>query len=329
MNYLGSKVRLSGFIFEQIKNSVNERLGDLSFCDLFAGTGVVGNFFHTKVKSVLFNDREYYSYIVNKAFYSKVNGHRYLSMLEELNQLKGIEGFIFEEYSEYGSAGRLYFNESNGKKIDAIRTRIEYLYSSSQIDKDFYYLLLATLLLAVDKVANTASVYCAYLKKLKKTATYKVKMIPIQRALKPVENTIFNEDSSVLIKKIKGDILYLDPPYNGREYSSYYHLLNTIALYDTNFIPRGKAGLRFYETSNFCLKKEAENSLLQILTDSNFKYIFLSYNNEGFVKPSRITEMMSSLGEYACSYVKYPKFKSCKTNSKQYTEEYLHCLIKD
>lgn len=328
MNYLGSKVRLSGFIYQEIKKSVKEELSDLSFCDLFAGTGTVGNLFHTKAKSILYNDREYYSYVLNSAFYTRVTEHYYISMLDELNILDGVEGFIYEEYSECGSAGRLYFSKDNGKKIDAIRIQIEQLYLSSQIDKEFYHLLLATLLLAVDKIANTASVFCAYLKKLKKTALSEIKMLPIKRAVKPITYEIYNEDSNTLIKNIKGDILYLDPPYNGREYSSYYHLLNTIALYDTEFKPQGKTGLRDYKTSNFCLKTRAEYSLFELLSNAQFKYIFLSYNNEGFVKPSRIKEIMASLGSYYCTSAKYPKFKSQKTSSKHYTEEYLHHLIK-
>ena len=175
-------------------------------------------------------------------------------MLDELNQLEGIDSLIYKEYSESGSSDRLYFNAVNGKKIDAIRIHIEQLLLSSEIDKEFYFLLLATLLVAVDKVANTASVYCAYLKKLKKTALKDIKMLPIQRAMKQIEHKVYNADSNDLIKTIDGDILYLDPPYNGREYSSYYHLLNTIAIYDTDFKPQGKTGLRPYKTSSFCLK---------------------------------------------------------------------------
>lgn len=78
-------------------------------------------------------------------------------MLEELNQLEGREGFIFNQYSECGTAGRLYFSAENDKKIDAIRMDIERRFQSSEIDQDFYILLLATLWKAVDKVANTAS----------------------------------------------------------------------------------------------------------------------------------------------------------------------------
>lgn len=329
MNYLGSKIRLSGFIYNEVSNITGHNLGDCSFCDLFAGTGTVGNLFHDKVKSIVYNDREYYSFILNTAFYSVVSQERYLIMLDELNRLQGVEGFIFQEYSESGSAGRLYFSVNNGKKIDAIRMDIERRFQSSEIDQDFYILLIATLLVASDRIANTASVYCAFLKKLKKTAVCDIKLVPIKRTLKKVKYKVYREDSNTLIKDLKGDILYMDPPYNRREYGSYYHLLNTISLYDTQFQPKGITGLRSYKTSRFCLRKEAEKALFELIKEADFKYIFLSYNNEGFIPSFRIKEMMTRVGYYQCSSMKYPKFKSHRNDSRSYTEEYLHCLIKD
>ncbi|QQQ28900.1 DNA adenine methylase [Chryseobacterium indoltheticum] len=92
MNYLGPKIKLSSFIYNVISNSVEQKLSDCSLCDLFAGTGIIGNYFHDKVKSVIYNDREYYSFIINSAFYSKVSDEKYREMLAELNQLDGREG---------------------------------------------------------------------------------------------------------------------------------------------------------------------------------------------------------------------------------------------
>lgn len=329
MNYLGSKIKLSSFIYNVISNSVEHKLSDCSFCDLFAGTGIIGNYFHDKVKSVIYNDREYYSFVINSAFFSKVSEEKYRAMLAELNQLDGREGFIFNQYSECGTAGRLYFSSENGQKIDAIRMDIERRFQSSEIDQDFYILLLATLLKAVDKIANTASVYCAYLKILKITAKRNLQLLPLKRtSLSNPDCQIFNLDSSELITQLKGDILYLDPPYNGREYGSYYHLLNTIALYDIDFEPRGKAGLRRYNTSKFCLKSEAENVIFDLLQKCDFQHVFLSYNNEGFLSHHTIAEMMKSMGTYRYSKLDYQRFKSQRNSSKPRTIEYLHHLTK-
>ena len=84
------------------------------------------------------------------------------------------------------------------------------------------------------------------------------------------EHLAFNENANELIKKISGDILYLDPPYNHREYGANYHLLNTIALYD-DFIPKGKTGLREYKKSAWCKKNSAQSALDDLLKFANLK----------------------------------------------------------
>ena len=61
MNYIGSKYSLLDFIDTTIKEIVGENLSDLTFCDIFAGTGIVGRYFKTKVRKVISNDWEYYS----------------------------------------------------------------------------------------------------------------------------------------------------------------------------------------------------------------------------------------------------------------------------
>ena len=97
-----------------------------------------------------------------------------------------------------------------------------------------YYYLLACLIEAADKVANTASVYEAFLKDLKPSAQKQIIIKELPLTLKPKNNKykVYNEDSKILIKDIKGDILYLDPPYNNRKYDTNYHILETIALYE-------------------------------------------------------------------------------------------------
>jgi adenine-specific DNA-methyltransferase len=237
VNYIGSKYKLSYFISSSVKSIVGEDLSDKIFCDLFAGTGVVGRNFKKEVKKVISNDMEFYSYVLNKNY---IENHEFLDneiYIKELNETNGEEGFIFNEYSENGKANRLYFSEHNGKKIDAIRTKIEFWKTEKKISSALYYFLLASLLESADKVANTASVYGAFLKKIKKTAQKELILEPAIFEINSHSHEVYNEDSNLLIKKIEGDILYLDPPYNAREYGANYHLLNTIAKYD-NFTPK-------------------------------------------------------------------------------------------
>ena len=331
MNYIGSKHKLSSFLKSSIIRTVDLDLSNLVFCDLFAGTGIVGRTFKPLVKQVIANDVEHYSYILNRNY---IGNHKLINCkkrIEFLNNIEGIEGFIFHQYCENGVEDRLYFSSENGKKIDAIRQQIETWKIINEISEDEYYFLLASLIESADKVANTASVYGAYLKKIKKSAQKTLYIKPAEFINTESSHQVFNEDSNMLIKKIKGDILYLDPPYNARQYGSNYHLLNTIAKYDT-FLPKGKTGLRDYYRSSYCKKNEVKKSFEELIKNANFNYIFLSYNNEGLMTENEVHSIMSAYGKYSLETTNYQRFKADKTENRNHkatsTVEYLHILEK-
>ena len=109
---------------------------------------------------------------------------------------------------------------------------------------------------------------------------------------------VYNEDINELIKKISGDILYLDPPYNARQYCTNYHMLETIARND-NPVIHGKTGLREYseQKSLFCTSSQVESVFADLIRNAKFKYIFLSYNNEGLMSFDTIEKIMKKYGK--------------------------------
>lgn len=331
MNYIGSKYRLSGFIFDTVTSICGNDLSSKVFCDLFAGTGIVGRTFKTKVNQVIANDVEYYSYVLNRNYIGNHKLFDYEDLLEELNNLDGQKGFIFENYSQGGKADRNYFTSKNGQKIDAVRMKIETWKQSSKISDDQYFFLLASLIESADKVANTASVYGAFLKHIKKTAAKEMVIMPATFEQTENSHKVYQEDSNELIKTIEGDILYLDPPYNHRQYGANYHLLNTIAKYDT-FVPKGITGLRNYYRSDWCRTGEVLNSFEELIKNAQFPYIFLSYNNEGLMSKQQVRQVMERYGKYQLEKTKYQRFKADKTESRNHkaseTYEYLHILEK-
>ena len=332
MNYIGSKYKLSDFLRTTIHAVAGKDLSDKVFCDIFAGTGIVGRAFKSEVKTIIANDFEYYSYVLNKNY---IENHQPLpekvKYIEDLNKIESIEGFIYKNYCMGSGSGRQYFSDENGKKIDAARQQIEIWKKHNEINDNLYYFLLASLLEAADKVANTASVYGAFLKHLKKTAQKKLTIEAADYIINGGKHLVFNSDSNILIKEIEGDILYLDPPYNARQYGANYHLLNTIALYDT-FKPKGKTGLRDYKKSLYCSKASVINVFDDLIKNAEFKYIFLSYNNEGLMSVDDIKATMSKYGKYGLVSKNYQRFKADKEESRNHkankTEEYLHILEK-
>lgn len=335
MNYIGSKLKLCDFIVGNITNAVQKPLSACVFCDLFAGTGAVGRAFKGKVKKVIANDKEFYSFVLNKNYienHTKIENSN--DLVQILDELQGVRGKIYENYSLSGTKDkefqRLYFSDENATKIDAVRQKIEQLKEQNAINSNMYYFLLTSLLECADKVANVASVYGAFLKKLKKSALKTMEFKGADFECNGNAHEVYNCDASELIGRIKGDILYLDPPYNSREYGANYHLLNTIALYD-DFAPQGKTGLREYEKSAWCKKGRVADELESLIKRADFEWIFLSYNDEGILGLDEIERIFKSQGTYRCVSKNYQRFKadSARTQKQHSTIEYLHILRKN
>ncbi|MDD2907298.1 MAG: DNA adenine methylase [Candidatus Gracilibacteria bacterium] len=350
MNYLGSKKSLIEFIEKSINSVVSEK--NYVFSDLFAGTGIVGRYFKEKGHSVIANDLQYYSFVLNKnyignhtdlyfsglrevipeLFVGNVNNYKDI-VLNYLNSLEGKKGFIYKNYSVGGTKKseyeRMYFSDENAMKCDAIRSKIEKWKNKELINENEYYFLLTSLLENIDKVANTASVYGAFLKKLKKSAQNLMTLKPANFYLNDHEHMVYNSDVNELIKNTSHDVVYLDPPYNERQYSANYHVLETIAKYDKPKI-KGKTGMRDYskQKSLYCKKTEVKNSFRELIQNIDAKYVFLSYNCEGLMNIEDIKEIMSSRGEYGVFTKEYRRFKADKTENRNHKKssvtEYLH-----
>jgi adenine-specific DNA-methyltransferase len=353
MNYIGSKLSLLKFLEESINKVVDKNCN--VFCDLFAGTGIVGRYFKEKGYKIIANDIQYYSYVLNRHY---IGNHEELSfsklereiaelknvdtknrkniVCDYLSSLKGVRGFIYKNYCLGGTKSkneeRQYFSDKNGMRCDAIRQKIENWKKEKIISNNEYYFLITSLIESIDKYANTASIYGAFLKKLKKTAQNNLILKPAELIINEQNHKVFNEDANKLSRKIKGDILYLDPPYNHRQYATNYHLLETIAKYDNPKI-HGKTGLREYQNqkSLYCSKSQVKKAFEDLILKSKVKYIFLSYNNEGLMPVEDIKKIMSLRGKYGNFTKKYNRFKADKSENRNYTAdntiEYLHYVV--
>jgi adenine-specific DNA-methyltransferase len=353
MNYIGSKLSLLEFLEDSINKVVNKK--SRVFCDLFAGTGIVGRYFKKKGYKIIANDIQYYSYVLNRHYIGNHKELKFSQLTKKipelkkiavkerknficnyLSDLKGVKGFIYKNYCLGGTKNkkepRQYFSDENGMRCDAIRQKIENWKKEKLINDDEYYFLITSLVESIDKYANTASVYGAFLKKLKKTAQSSLILKPAELIINDQGHEVFNADINEVSGKVKGDILYLDPPYNHRQYATNYHLLETIAKYDKPKI-HGKTGLREYQKqkSLYCSRSNVKKAFKDLILKANVKYIFLSYNNEGLMTLSDIKEIMSLRGKYGHFTKEYNRFKADKSENRNYkakkTVEYLHYVV--
>ena len=109
------------------------------------------------------------------------------------------------------------------------------------------------------------------------------------------------------------DVLYLDHPYNQRQYFPNYHILETIAKYDNPAI-KGVTGMRDYSDTKslFCNKRTCLNELASLLQGCNVEYVLMSYNNEGLLSEDSIMTLFGNYGnviKYEMSHDKYSSKK--------------------
>lgn len=343
MNYIGSKSSLLPFL-EHVVRQVTDGT-EKTFFDLFAGTGAVGRHFKSLGFTVIANDIQYYSYILNKAYIgidrqpefrqlrSDLSAELSLPqtafesgvelVLAYLNQLPGRRGFISSNYSPAGK--RNYYTQSNAERADAIRMLVEDWRRLNLINEYEYFYLLAALIEATDQVANTASVYGAYLKAFKKSACRPLTLKPLRVLSRGDGCQVHNQEATKLIGAIGCDILYLDPPYNQRQYGANYHVLETIARYDSPVLS-GATGMREYPRSDFCKNRKAGSAFEEIIRRARARHILISYNDEGLLPVAELQRLLALRGTPTIFTTSHSRFKadSGRVYKRAETTEYVH-----
>ena len=322
--YLGNKYKLLGFIEDIVAEKCN---GIKSFCDIFAGTGVVGERFNKPEIEIISNDFLFSNYVCLKTFLgTSTNNKNVSNKLDYLNSLKAEQDNYFSEH--FGNA---YFSLENARKIGTIREEIE---KTSETEEE-KYILICSLIYAVDKVANTVGHYDAFRKDLDMLQSIKL-LSPDINYLNNKNNKIYKEDANILIRKINCDVLYIDPPYNSRQYSDAYHLLENLAEWKKPRVEGiAKKMDRSHIKSSYCLKN-ATQAFEDLIINAKCKHILLSYNNTGNSKHGRsnarisdsdILRILKNKGEVEIFERDYKAFTAGKSNGDGNAERIFYCKV--
>lgn len=317
MRYIGCKQRLLPFIHDTIKeNNIQGKV----FCDLFAGTATVGNYFKKQCYQIVSNDLLYSSYIMqyvdvylnemprfemlaSRMGLTHIEQETYVhAIMAYLNSIPGVEGFIYNNFTLEGtqdkSIQRMYYSADNAKKIDAIRYTITAWEERGWLSRDEVFVLLYALIQQASRCANTTATMGSFLKSYAAQALRTVMLqVPVITPSQHYHH-ISRENGIKLIQRLEDiDILYLDPPYTEIQYGAAYHLLETIAWGDSPQL-QGISGKRDVLNLYSLLgsKINAFQALNEVIASRRYKHLLLSYSSDGIISHETMLGLLERYG---------------------------------
>jgi adenine-specific DNA-methyltransferase len=342
LNYIGSKFQLLDWITTNMKEKTGwSSFDNRTIGDMFSGTGIVSYHFRKNMAKVISNDAELYSSVITHAFTRSIYTETckkiindFQTDIQENKHLTTI-GFITTHYSPQGLNERKFFTIENAKRIDYVRNKLETL--KNTISDDEYKFILASILLSADAVSNVPAVYGCFLKNFKTKAVKEITFAPIHNNTSPaiIGSITYNSDvlNTEFLRSFESDLVYLDPPYNERQYSKNYFPLNIIAKTPEELLSelplKGKTGIPANcFISPFCKKKDIESVFDLLFRELKTKWIFLSYSSESIVSKENMLDIMKKYGNASVIERDYKRFKSFEYNKDVEIKEYLFCLNK-
>ena len=268
--YLGNKYKLLPFITKV----VNTECSNIeTVADVFAGTGAVSSAFTDK--TIITNDLMYSNYVCNYAWFGaeEYNPQTIIDFVVRYNAATECDdNYMTENFAD------TYFSREDCSKIGFIREDIEENYKNGTINNRERAILITSLLYAMDKIAVTCGHYDAYRKGADFEASLEL-YVPLAEVNNNPSNHCFNEDANELVKRIEADLVYIDPPYNSRQYCDAYHLLENVARWEKPKVfgvakKMDRSGMK----SKYCTMS-ATKAFEALIGDIKAKYIMLSYNN--------------------------------------------------
>ena len=310
IKYAGSKLKIIPYILENIKD-----LNIKTVLDGFSGSTRVSQAFAQAGYDVTSNDIAYWSEVCAKCFLlSKKDKQYYQKILDELNSLKGYDGWFTENYGgNEDMETKMPFQIKNTRKLDAIRDRIEKL-DLDDIDKS---VILTSLLFALDAVDSTLGHFVSYLSHWSKRS-YNDLFLKLPNLKKTMGNhAVTREDIFKVVENSHFDLAYFDPPYGSNNekmppsrvrYSSYYHIWTSVIKNDKPIL-FGKVNRRedtrdLISASVFEEFRKNENgnfmameAIRELIKKTKAKYILLSYSSGGRATKKELETILNETGK--------------------------------
>lgn len=325
--YLGNKYKLLPFITKV----VDKECSDIqSIADIFAGTGAVSSAFTDKI--IITNDLMYSNYICNYAWFGSETYNQqtiidYVVHYNSLSKLK--DNYMTDNFAN------TYFSRDDCAKIGYIREDIEKNYKKKNINDRERAILITSLLYAMDKIAKTCGHYDAYRKGAEFDKILEL-LVPLAEMHNNPNNRCYNEDANNLVGSINADLVYIDPPYNSRQYCDAYHLLENVARWEKpEVFGVARKMDRTKLKSKYCTKSAAE-AFEDLVGNITSKYILLSYNNmaekgndrsNAKISDEDILRILENKGTVKVFSESYKPFTTGKSDISENEERLFLCTV--
>lgn len=329
--YLGSKTKLINFI----KEIVSVECSDItSVADIFSGTGVVAAAFNDSKTRIIVNDILQSNFLSYNAWFSsdEYDYDKLIRIVSEYNLVDCTDDNYFSL-----SFKNTYYNESNSKLIGLIREDIESKFRHSIINFREKSILITSLLYAMDRIANTVGHYDAYISGKARNVRLKMVMLDIASNAVNKGNLLYCIDANDLVQILEADLVYIDPPYNSRQYSDTYHLLENVATWSKPEVFGVAKKMKRDDSirSKYCLTS-APRHFSDLISNIKAKYILVSYNNMGNkgtgrshakISDSEIINALSQRGEVKIFEKNFNQFTTGKSKILNHKERLFLCIV--
>ena len=324
--YLGNKYRLLPFIKQVVADNCHEIN---VVADLFAGTGAVSSAFQDHV--IITNDILYSNYISHFAWFSPLDYNE--DIIIELIKYYNTVNVECDNYMSI-TFGDTFFSKEDCRKIGFIREDIEERYNRNELNDRERALLITSLLYATDKIAKTCGHYDAF-RKGNKFELHLELYIPKASHNNNHQNRCYNEDINNIASNVLADLVYLDPPYNSRQYCDAYHVLENLARWEKPEVYGVARKMNRTALKSVYCTKRAKEAFADLIERINSRYILLSYNNMGTKGNERsnaklsdedIIKILNKKGRVQIFEENYKPFTTGKSDIKNNVERLFLCI---
>jgi adenine-specific DNA-methyltransferase len=290
IKYIGSKRRLVPVLGDLLS-----RAGASTSLDLFTGTTRVAQEWKRRGAHVTAVDSARYSAVLAECYIGtdaeQVDRAELASAVSRLQDLPGTDGYVTQTFSRRAR----YFQESNARRIDAIRDAIE----ADWAGHPFRPLLLASLLLAADRVDSTTGLQMAYLKQWS-PRSYQPLLLRVPDLLAGT-GAVWRGDATEVVPGLpEVDLAYLDPPYNQHRYEGNYHVWETLMAWDAPEhygVACKRIDLRDRDAGSvFNRRREAPEAMARLLSSIRAEVVVVSASDEGWILVGDLVDMVSGRG---------------------------------